>query len=286
MLRAVQRGEFPPPRRLDPSIDPALEAVCLKAMATEPGGPLRLGRALADDVERWAADEPVAAYPEPLVRRARRWAEAEPHGGDGRGRGAGGRGDRADGGPGGADAGQDDLARANDRLRESLGREERANSSLAAANAELASANTRVKQRYDLAVAAIKTFHTGVSEDFLLKEDKFKALRDRLLRSAGEFYGKLSSLLGRETDLASRCALAQSNFELADLTLRVGRLEDAARGAPGGPGGAGALAAESPDDHGGPARPFLQPARRRVGSTGDGSGPTRPSRPTTGPSVP
>jgi serine/threonine protein kinase len=34
VLRKVQRGDFPPPRQLDPSIDKALEAVCLKAMAT------------------------------------------------------------------------------------------------------------------------------------------------------------------------------------------------------------------------------------------------------------
>ena len=32
---------------------------------------------------------------------------------------------------------------------------------------------------------AIQTFHTGVSEDFLLKEDKFKDLRDRLLKIGG-----------------------------------------------------------------------------------------------------
>ena len=32
----MQRGEFPPPRQLDPSIDRALEAVCLKAMALQP----------------------------------------------------------------------------------------------------------------------------------------------------------------------------------------------------------------------------------------------------------
>ncbi len=36
VLRKVQRGDFPPPRQLDPTIDRALEAVCLKAMATEP----------------------------------------------------------------------------------------------------------------------------------------------------------------------------------------------------------------------------------------------------------
>ncbi len=69
--------------------------------------------------------------------------------------------------------------------------------------------------------------HTGVSEDFLLKEEKFKDLRNRLLKSASDFYGKLSTLLGKETDVASRRALAQSNFELADLTGMVGRKEAA-----------------------------------------------------------
>ena len=97
----------------------------------------------------------------------------------------------------------------------------------ARANAELRAANRRVEQRFELAVEAIKTFHTGVSEDFLLKQDQFKALRDRLLRSAADFYGKLGALLGREPDAASRRALAASNFELAELTGKVGRKEDA-----------------------------------------------------------
>ena len=60
------------------------------------------------------------------------------------------------------------------------------------------------RPRYDLAVEAIKTFHTGVSEDFLLKEDQFKELRDRLLKSAADFYGKLGALLGKETRPARR----------------------------------------------------------------------------------
>src|SRR5262249_40586574 len=55
-------------------------------------------------------------------------------------------------------------ARANARLSASLGREREA-------NAELAAANAKVQARYNLAVDAIKTFHTGVSEDFLLKEE-------------------------------------------------------------------------------------------------------------------
>ena len=95
------------------------------------------------------------------------------------------------------------------------------------ANAELSRSRAAVQARYDLAVDAIKTFHTGVSEDFLLKQDQFKELRDRLLKSASDFYGKLGALLGKETDFASRRALAASNFELAELTAKVGRNEDA-----------------------------------------------------------
>ena len=67
VLRAVQEGAFPPPR-VDPSIDPALEAVCLKAMATSPEDRYATPRALAEDVERWSADEPVSAWREPFAR--------------------------------------------------------------------------------------------------------------------------------------------------------------------------------------------------------------------------
>ena len=70
----VQRGDFPPPRAIDPSIDRALEAVCLKAMALEPENRYGSCRALAEDIERWMADEPVSAWREPLTVRARRWA--------------------------------------------------------------------------------------------------------------------------------------------------------------------------------------------------------------------
>ena len=103
--------------------------------------------------------------------------------------------------------------RKNNELVEALGRE--------------AAANRRVEQRYELAVEAIQTFHTGVSEDFLLKQDQFQGLRDRLLKSAADFYGKLSALLERETGADSRRALLASRYELAELTGRVGRMEDA-----------------------------------------------------------
>ncbi len=69
----AQRSDFRPPRALDPSIDRALEAVCCKAMAVRPEDRYGSARALADDVERWMADEPVTAWHEPFYRRAGRW---------------------------------------------------------------------------------------------------------------------------------------------------------------------------------------------------------------------
>jgi serine/threonine-protein kinase len=73
VLRQVQRGQFPPPRQVDATIDQALEAVCLKAMALRQADRYATPRALAEDLERWAADEPVSAYPEPWRRRLARW---------------------------------------------------------------------------------------------------------------------------------------------------------------------------------------------------------------------
>ena len=70
----MQRGDFPPPRQVNPAVPPALEAVCLKAMATEPADRYPSPRALADDIERWLADEPVAAYREGWGPRLARWA--------------------------------------------------------------------------------------------------------------------------------------------------------------------------------------------------------------------
>jgi eukaryotic-like serine/threonine-protein kinase len=74
VIEKVKQGDFLRPRQLDPSIDRALEAVCLRAMALEPGDRYETCKALVDDVERWMADEPVTAWREPLSRRTRRWA--------------------------------------------------------------------------------------------------------------------------------------------------------------------------------------------------------------------
>jgi tetratricopeptide (TPR) repeat protein/tRNA A-37 threonylcarbamoyl transferase component Bud32 len=103
----------------------------------------------------------------------------------------------------------------------------RANVDLAAKNAELANEQAKVQARFELAQKAISLFHTGVSEDFLLKQDEFKELRTKLLKQAADFYADLEKLLARQTDVKSRKALAAAYFQLGELTDKIGTKPEA-----------------------------------------------------------
>ena len=232
MLRAVQRGEFRPPRQLDPTIDRALEAVCLKAMAHRPADRYASPRALAEDVERWMADEPVSAWREPLSRRARRWAR--------RNRTAVTAAAVALlAGVVGLSAVLAVQTQAKADIARALGRETRANVALAAANDELSRSKAAVQARYDLAVDAIKTFHTGVSEDFLLKEEKFKDLRDRLLKSAAGLLRQAGRPAGQGDGPGLAAGAGGGELRAGRADREGGPQRGRAGGAPVGAGGAG-----------------------------------------------
>ncbi|HEV3142784.1 MAG TPA: serine/threonine-protein kinase, partial [Gemmataceae bacterium] len=72
-LSQVERGEFPRPREIKPTVPPALEAICLKAMAPRPQDRYGSATALSGDLEHWLADEPVSAFPESTLARLGRW---------------------------------------------------------------------------------------------------------------------------------------------------------------------------------------------------------------------
>ena len=231
-LDAVRKTPPEPPTRLNAAVPRDLETICLKCLEKDPRRRYLTALALADDLRAWLDSRPIAARRVGAAERAWLWCRRKPAvaalaaavalaivGGTVAVIAVQRQANRA-------------LAAKNADLTESLWRK-------AKANAELAAAKAAVEQRYDLAVEAIQTFHTGVSEDFLLKQDQFKDLRDRLLKSAADFYGKLGALLGKETDAASRRALAAGELR-AGRTDRQGRPQGGrAGGAPGGAGGAG-----------------------------------------------
>jgi tetratricopeptide (TPR) repeat protein len=176
-----------------------LEAVCLKALAKKPSERYGSAKELAAEVQRWLADEPVAVYREPLGVRAGRWVKR-----------------RRVLVTSAAAAGLVALV----GLAIVLALQARANSDLRAAN-------KREQQRFELAMEAIQTFHTGVSEDVLLKQDRFKSLQKRLLGGAAEFYGKLRKLLEGQRDARSRRALGQAYFQVGELTEKISSRKEA-----------------------------------------------------------
>ncbi len=75
VLRKV--SEEPPvsPRLVNPEAARALEAVCLQAMSKRPEDRYPSALALAEEVRRWLADEPISAYREPWTVRLARFSK-------------------------------------------------------------------------------------------------------------------------------------------------------------------------------------------------------------------
>ncbi len=69
----LQTGKIVPPRLANRRVPAGLEAICLKAMALNPGDRYTSPRELARDLECWMADEPVAVFREPISVRLTRW---------------------------------------------------------------------------------------------------------------------------------------------------------------------------------------------------------------------
>jgi eukaryotic-like serine/threonine-protein kinase len=205
VLDAVRTGDFTPPAAVNPTIPRALEAICLKAMAVDPADRYTSARALADDLDRWMAGEPISARQESIPERAGRFIR--------RNRTATTTLAAA-------------LVVAFIGLLAILDVQRRANLELNQAMHALIDSNNRERARFDLAMETIQKFHTGVSKDFILQQKEFEPLRKTLLSEARESYGKLQALLERQPDKRSRTALGKTLADLGDLMKSVGSLEE------------------------------------------------------------
>src|SRR5262249_56656284 len=77
-LDLVRHAEPVPPRHLQPGIAPDLETICLKCLRKEPARRYTSADALAVDLERHLAGEPIAARPTPRWQNAWKQARRRP----------------------------------------------------------------------------------------------------------------------------------------------------------------------------------------------------------------
>ena len=74
----VLEGEPDPPRKLNPNVPRELQLVCLKCLEKDPDRRYATARDLAEDLQRFLRQEPVAARPSSIWQWLRRWGRRQP----------------------------------------------------------------------------------------------------------------------------------------------------------------------------------------------------------------
>jgi serine/threonine protein kinase len=194
VLAAVRKGEFPAPRKIDSSIDKALEAICLKAMALRPEDRYGTPRALADDIELWLADAPVAAYPERLTERIGRWLRQHRTW---------------------------TFAAAAGLIGISLAATVAA-TLIEGGRRREESARKEAQNNFIMAQTAVEDYLTSVSQNTLLKYQNsvdIRSLRQELLKTALTYYQRFVSQRNNDPNL--RRQLASAYFRVGEITLEI-----------------------------------------------------------------
>ena len=175
-------------------------------MAARPGDRYKSAEALGADVERWLAGEPVDAYSEPWITRARRW-----------------------------------LGRHRTLATATVATVLVAALCLAVATALLKSANdrermardgerdarVRAEDNFGLARGAVDWYLTKVSGSPQLKAHGLENLRRDLLLQARDFYEKFVQTQGDEPALQAERGRAY--VRLAEITAEMGSRDEAIR---------------------------------------------------------
>jgi tetratricopeptide (TPR) repeat protein len=196
-LRRIIDDTPPRPRDVCRAAPPALEAVCLHALAKNPANRYASAGDLAREIQRWLADEPVQAYPEPIRLRLARWG------------------------------------RRNKTLVSScvvllvaavvglsvtavlIGQEQ------ARTEAEA----KRARENFRLAQSAVDRYFVQISEQRLLNEPGMTPLRLELLQTAADYYAEF--VKKHEDDPALRAELGNAFFKLARIHRDLGNLDRA-----------------------------------------------------------
>ncbi|MFN8854428.1 MAG: protein kinase domain-containing protein [Planctomycetaceae bacterium] len=237
LMGRVRSGDFLPPRVVNPTIDPALEAICLKAMDRDPSQRYRQASELATDLERALADEPIAAWREPWSRSVRRWS--------GRHRTLLTAGTVSltllSLGLGALTLVQAKnriaLTREGDRLREAVAQATRERAR-AEELRQLAEDQTQIAEEQrenartgeQLAINAVDQFRLLVSGSWQLStRPEMTPLRNALLNSPMEFYRELRNRLLKEDEpsLEHLARLRDATRDLASVQLQMGDLGEA-----------------------------------------------------------
>ena len=186
----VQQGRFKRPREVRSAIAKPLEAICLKAMTRNPADRYSSARELALDVERYLADEPVAAYREPIATRSWRW-----------------------------------VRRHRAMVTSGFIIAALAIAGLSVGVGLLKVQRDRAERNFALAQDAVRQYYIRVSEETLLNQPGMQPLRDSLLKQALDYYEEFLKERGDDPQLQQE--VAEAEFFVGRMTETIDSAEAA-----------------------------------------------------------
>jgi tetratricopeptide (TPR) repeat protein len=214
-IELVRLREPDPPTSIRGALDRDLQTICMTCLRKEPGRRYGSAAALADDLDRWALGEPIAARPLKHAERVWLWARREP-----------------------LSAGlaaalvvlsfaaivglvasnvmishERDLARAQRKIAEEESRHAQAERQLAT-------------ERSQQARQAVDEMYTEVAEKWLYEQPKLSKVQRDFLEKALAFYEQFSREEG--DDPAIQLERSKALSRLGWLQLRLGRPQEAA----------------------------------------------------------
>jgi tetratricopeptide (TPR) repeat protein len=200
VVRQVATAVPPRPRSLQPRIPRDLETICLKCLEKRPELRYPTAAALADDLSRFLATEPIKARPVGYVGRSVRWCQRS---------------------PAVASLLVLLLLAISAGFAGILWQWRDATQSLWLAN----QAEQRAQENLFAADRVVEDFLITVSENTLLNEPYMEQLRSHLLEMGTDYYQDLVTANVKQSSVALRSALARS--KLGILHAKMGRREKA-----------------------------------------------------------
>jgi tetratricopeptide (TPR) repeat protein/tRNA A-37 threonylcarbamoyl transferase component Bud32 len=183
----VLHDEPVPPRRLQPKVPADLETICLKCLQKDSGKRYTSAEALAEDLRRFRAGEPIRARPVGPARRLWRWCQRK---------------------PALASLAAALIVVVVSALACVTGFWLRAEGLRAEAEAD-----------FQLALESVDQYATRVSENLRLREEDLRPLRKELLETVVPFYEKL---IARHSDRADvQAERGRAYARLADLVKEI-----------------------------------------------------------------
>ncbi len=224
-ITRVQTEPPEPPSRLNRGVPAPLEIICLKCLEKDPARRYRSAAAMADDLRRWLAGEPIMARPVPTTVRAWLWIRRHPSQaalalalvlalvvGAAMSTCLWLR----------AEASLRDERHSGQLLRISVENLDRSNRELEKARLLERDARLRAQERFGLALRAVQDTIEGPGDTSILRLTDAHGSREGVLKRIIELYKRLQASLEGDPTPEARAELATSYARLGRLTAEVG----------------------------------------------------------------